>query len=59
MTPPISGKKLVIVGGLVLLLVAASARIFARFYVRDVGNAPEIPAQTQPTHTPGSDNGVW
>jgi hypothetical protein len=48
MTPPISGKKLVIVGGLVLVLAAASARLFAVFYLHDMATAPEIAPQTQP-----------
>ena len=42
----ISGKKLVWVGGIVLLLVAASARLFAVFYLNDMNHPPA--AATQP-----------
>ncbi|MGA2230026.1 MAG: hypothetical protein ABSH22_03790 [Tepidisphaeraceae bacterium] len=59
MTPPISGKKLVLVGGLILVLAAASARIFAMFYLKDMATAPEIVPQTQPARSTGSDNGAW
>jgi hypothetical protein len=41
----ISGKKLVWIGGLVLLAAAASARVFAMFYLRDMAHPP---ATTQP-----------
>jgi hypothetical protein len=44
----ISGKKLVWVGGLVLLAVAASTRIFAVFYLHDMSllRSPAPPAAT-------------
>jgi hypothetical protein len=44
-TARISGKKLVWVGGIVLVCVAASARIFAVFYLHDQAH----PTTTQPT----------
>jgi hypothetical protein len=42
----INGRKLVWTGGIVLVLAAASARLFAVFYLKDM-NHPAVPA-TQP-----------
>jgi|HubBroStandDraft_5_1064220.scaffolds.fasta_scaffold669426_2 hypothetical protein len=42
----ISGKRLVLIGGLVLILTAASARLFAVFYLHDMEHP--MPASTQP-----------
>jgi hypothetical protein len=50
--PPsrISGKKLILTGGLVLIVIAAGARIFARYYLRDMRNP--LPETTQPATMP-------
>ena len=50
--PParISGKKLILTGGLVLILIAMGARIFARRYLDHMRNPP--PETTQPATMP-------
>lgn len=46
---PISGKKLVWTGAIVLLITALAVRIFAGFYLKDVNkNVPLTQPTTQP-----------
>jgi hypothetical protein len=54
-TAAVNGKKLVWVGGMVLVVVAACARLFAVFYLRDSSAAPAAaeaaPVATTPAFT--------
>jgi hypothetical protein len=49
----ISGKKLILTGAVVLTLVAAGARLFARYYLRDMRNTNVTTTQPAPTSDAG------